>query len=47
MQTVPVTPLPLLSSLPAYADHFALGMGLAVVERRRGADERTSRAPSA
>ena len=31
MQTVPVTPLPFLSSLPAYADHFALGMALAVV----------------
>ena len=30
METVPVTPLPLLSSLPAYADHFALGMVLAV-----------------
>ena len=30
METVTVTPLPLLSSLPAYADHFALGMGLAV-----------------
>ena len=31
MRAVPVTPLPLLSSLPAYADHFALGMALAVV----------------
>lgn len=31
MATVPVTPLPLLSSLPAYADHFALGMLLAVM----------------
>jgi peptidoglycan/LPS O-acetylase OafA/YrhL len=30
MTTVPVTPLPFLSSLPAYADHFALGMGLGV-----------------
>ena len=30
METVTVTPLPLLSSLPAYADHFALGMALAV-----------------
>ena len=29
--TVPVTPLALLSALPAYADHFALGMILAVV----------------
>jgi len=31
MRAVPVTPLPLLSSLPAYVDHFALGMALAVV----------------
>ena len=31
IEAVPVTPLPLLSSLPAYADHFAIGMGLAVV----------------
>jgi peptidoglycan/LPS O-acetylase OafA/YrhL len=31
MLAVPVTPLPLLSSLPAYVDHFALGMALAVV----------------
>ncbi|MEA2386533.1 MAG: hypothetical protein QOJ22_707 [Thermoleophilaceae bacterium] len=31
LDTIPVGPLPLLSSLPAYADHFALGMGLAVV----------------
>ena len=31
MDTVPVGPLPYLSALPAYADHFALGMGLAVL----------------
>jgi peptidoglycan/LPS O-acetylase OafA/YrhL len=31
MDGIPVGPLPLLSSLPAYADVFALGMGLAVV----------------
>jgi peptidoglycan/LPS O-acetylase OafA/YrhL len=31
MKVVPVTPLPLLSSLPAYVDHFAIGMALAVV----------------
>jgi peptidoglycan/LPS O-acetylase OafA/YrhL len=31
MDAIPVGPLPLLSSLPAYADHFALGMGLAVL----------------
>jgi peptidoglycan/LPS O-acetylase OafA/YrhL len=40
---VPVTPLPYLSAMPAYADHFALGMILAVLsvafatrERSRG-----------
>jgi len=30
-ETVPVTPLAYLSSMPAYADHFALGMILGVV----------------
>jgi peptidoglycan/LPS O-acetylase OafA/YrhL len=30
-QTIPVTPLPYLSAMPAYADHFALGMLLAVL----------------
>jgi len=30
-ETVPVTPLPYLSAMPAYADHFALGMILAVL----------------
>jgi peptidoglycan/LPS O-acetylase OafA/YrhL len=30
-ETIPVTPMAYFSSLPAYADHFALGMILAVV----------------
>lgn len=43
MDTIPVGPLPLLSSLPAYADHFALGMGLAVVSVVVGTSEREPR----
>jgi peptidoglycan/LPS O-acetylase OafA/YrhL len=34
MDGIPTGPLPLLSSLPAYMDHFALGMGLALVSAR-------------
>jgi peptidoglycan/LPS O-acetylase OafA/YrhL len=40
MDAIPVGPLPLLSSLPAYADHFALGMGLAVLSVVVQASER-------
>lgn len=43
MDAIPVGPLPLLSSLPAYADHFALGMGLAVVSVAVGASDREPR----
>ena len=43
MESVPVGPLPFLSSLPAYADHFALGMGLAVLSVAIQASEREPR----
>ena len=43
LASVPVTPRPLLSSLPAYADHFAIGMGLAVVSVGVQASERSFR----
>ena len=43
LTTVPVTPLPLLSSLPAYADHFAIGMMLAVVSVGVQASDRSFR----
>jgi peptidoglycan/LPS O-acetylase OafA/YrhL len=43
MDAIPVGPLPLLSSLPAYADHFALGMGLAVASVAVAASEREPR----
>ena len=41
--TIPVTPLPYFSSLPAYADHFALGMRLAVVSVAMAARDRQPR----
>ena len=41
--TIPVTPLALFSSLPAYADHFALGMALAVMSVAAAASERQPR----
>ena len=43
MESVPVGPLPFLSSLPAYADHFALGMGLAVLSVAIQASDREPR----
>jgi peptidoglycan/LPS O-acetylase OafA/YrhL len=40
---IPVGPLPLFSSLPAYADLFALGMGLAVASAAIQASDREPR----